>query len=300
MIVPEGPEADRRQSLFDRYYSVGRLRSLAEKAIEPSTFGDLWIGLQQTFALFEDGDSNPLGIPPLNGDLFSTIAVKDLQGTHLYNDVLLAAMQRLSLFEDHRVRQRVNYSALDVEELGSVYESLLDFQPAFTEQPEGMSFELRIGSERKSTGSYYTRPELVRELIESALVPVMQDRLAAAKDSDPAKEKEKKQQAILSMSVCDPGLRLRALSAGSSTEAGTRIGEGANRGRRTHTERISPCRARCNCPLRLRRGREPAGCGLVQAGAVAGRSLDGQAAQFSRPPDQAAETASSVSSIWMC
>jgi hypothetical protein len=177
---------------------------LAEKPIEPSTFGDLWIGLQQTFSLFEDGDSNPLGIPPLNGDLFSAVAVKDLQGTHLYNDVLLAAMQRLSLFEDHRVRQKVNYSALDVEELGSVYESLLDFQPAFNEQPEGIAFELRTGSERKSTGSYYTRPELVRELIESALVPVMQDRLAVAKDSDPAKEKEKKQQAILSMSVCDP------------------------------------------------------------------------------------------------
>lgn len=204
MIVPEGPEADRRHSLYDRYYSVGRLRTLAEKPIESSTFGDLWIGLLQTFKLFEDGDSNPLGIPPLNGDLFSAIAVKDLQGTHLRNDVLLAAMQRLSLFEDQRVRQRVNYSALDVEELGSVYESLLDFQPAFSEQPEGISFELRTGSERKSTGSYYTRPELVRELIESALVPVMQDRLLAAKDTDSAKEKEKKQQAILSMSVCDP------------------------------------------------------------------------------------------------
>jgi hypothetical protein len=204
MIVPEGPEADRRQSLYDRYYSVARLRALAEKPIETSTFGDLWIGLQQTFALFEDGDSNPLGVPPLNGDLFSGVAVKDLQATHLYNDVLLAAMQRLSLFEDHRVRQRVNYSALDVEELGSVYESLLDFQPAFHEQPEGITFELRTGSERKSTGSYYTRPELVRELIESALVPVMQDRIAAVKDSDPAKEREKKQHAILSMSVCDP------------------------------------------------------------------------------------------------
>jgi hypothetical protein len=204
MIVPESPEADRRQRLYESYYSVGRLRTLAEKAIELSTFGDLWMGLQQTFVLFEDGDSNPLGIPPLNGDLFSSTAVKDLQGTHIYNDELLAAVQRLSLFEDHRVRQRVNYSALDVEELGSVYESLLDFQPVITHQPEGMRFELPIGGERKSTGSYYTRPELVRELIESALVPVMQDRLAAAKDSDPAKEKEKKKQAILSMSVCDP------------------------------------------------------------------------------------------------
>ncbi|MGB9195925.1 MAG: hypothetical protein WCB53_03265 [Terriglobales bacterium] len=72
--------------------------------------------------------------------------MKDLHDTRLYNDVLLAAMQRLSLFEDHRVRQRVNYSALDVEELGSVYESLLDFQPAFAEQPNGMIFDLRTGA----------------------------------------------------------------------------------------------------------------------------------------------------------
>jgi hypothetical protein len=204
MIVPEGPEADRRQSLYDRYYSVGRLRALAEKPIERSTFGDLWLGLQQTFVLFEDGESNPLGIPPLNGDLFSAVAVKDLQGTHLYNDVLFSAMGKLSLFEDHRMRQRVNYSALDVEELGSVYESLLDFQPIITEDTEGTRFDLLTGGERKSTGSYYTRPELVRELIESALVPVMRDRLEAAKHSDSSKENEHKQQAILSMSVCDP------------------------------------------------------------------------------------------------
>ena len=204
MIVPEAPDSERRQRLYDAHYSIGRLRNLAEKVVERSSFGDLWLSLQRTFALFENGDSNPLGIPPLNGDLFSALAVRDLQDTHLYNDHLLAAIRRLSLFEENRVLQRVNYGALDVEELGSVYESLLDFQPVFVDEPEGKEFDLRIGSERKSTGSYYTRPELVRELIESALVPVMQDRLAKAKDSDTAKDKEKKQQAILTMSVCDP------------------------------------------------------------------------------------------------
>lgn len=61
-----------------------------------------------------------------------------------------------------------------------------------------MTFTLATGSERKSTGSYYTRPELVRELIESALVPVMEDRLKQAKD------KNGKEQALLSMTVCDP------------------------------------------------------------------------------------------------
>jgi hypothetical protein len=215
MIVPESPDSERRQRLYDTYYGVGRLRNLAEEYIEPSTFCDLWIGLQQTFTLFEDGaDSNPLGIPPLNGALFSDTALPDIRmrfddkgdplGTFLHNADLLKAMYRLSLFEENRVRQRVNYRDLDVEELGSVYESLLDYQPVFVDEPEGTRFDLRAGSERKSTGSYYTRPELVRELIESALVPVMQDRLAAAKDSDPAKQKEKQQQAILSMTVCDP------------------------------------------------------------------------------------------------
>ena len=66
--------------------------------------------------------------------------------------------------------RRINYAALDVEELGSVYESLLDFQPVFVEQNGKTEFRLLTGTERKSTGSYYTPPELVNELIQSALV----------------------------------------------------------------------------------------------------------------------------------
>ena len=42
-----------------------------------------------------------------------------------------------------------------------------------------LTFELIAGGqEKKTTGSYYTRPELVHELIKSALVPVLEDRLA--------------------------------------------------------------------------------------------------------------------------
>ena len=82
-------------------------------------------------------------------------------------------------YRERNVRQRVNYAALDVEELGSVYESLLDFRPVISKESDARKFELGVGSERKMTGSYYTRPELVRELIQSALVPVLEDRLAA-------------------------------------------------------------------------------------------------------------------------
>lgn len=94
--------------------------------------------------------------------------------------------------------RRINYAALDVEELGSVYESLLEFQPVFSESEGKPTFDLLTGTERKSTGSYYTPPELVNELIQSALVPVIQDRLKEAKT--PA-EKEQK---LLALTVCDP------------------------------------------------------------------------------------------------
>jgi hypothetical protein len=111
-------------------------------------------------------------------------------------------------YRKRNLQQRVNYAALNVEELGSVYESLLDFRPMVSKEPEGRQFELGVGSERKTTGSYYTRPELVRELIQSALVPVIENRLAEAekqaKGQSPEAIRNSKSKAILDISVCDP------------------------------------------------------------------------------------------------
>jgi len=209
LIVATGDDAERHQRIYDDFYSVIRLRERAEGIVEQTTFGDLWIGLKQTFSLFSDArDHNPLGIPPLNGELFSYRAIPNLEGTQLHNHDLLKAIRRLSLFREDRILHRINYSALDVEELGSVYESLLDFQPLVEKEPEGPKFELQEGGERKTTGSYYTRPELVRELIQSALVPVIEDRLAEADKQTKGKPEEEvkatKEKAILSIAVCDP------------------------------------------------------------------------------------------------
>ncbi len=92
----------------------------------------------------------------------------------------------------------MNYSALDVEELGSIYESLLDFTPRVLVKNGIYEFKLVTGSDRKTTGSYYTPPELVAQLIKSALEPVMEERLRGL---ETAQEKEK---ALLSLTVCDP------------------------------------------------------------------------------------------------
>ncbi|MGL5131618.1 MAG: DNA methyltransferase, partial [Planktothrix sp.] len=110
--------------------------------------------------------------------------------------------------------RRVKYGALDVEELGSVYESLLEFTPQFIQQQGVYEFLLVIGSDRKTTGSYYTPPELVAQLIKSALEPVIAEKLspllspllrfsAEEKGKEGAKSQQL-EQALLSLKVCDP------------------------------------------------------------------------------------------------
>jgi hypothetical protein len=82
--------------------------------------------------------------------------------------------------KEKQLLRRVNYAALDVEELGSVYESLLDFAPKI--ETQSYQFKLVTGSDRKSTGSYYTPPELVAQLIKTALEPVIEERLKEAEE----------------------------------------------------------------------------------------------------------------------
>ena len=82
LIVSVGENAEQNQNIYDEWYSITRLRDRAAQIIDTSPFGDVWQGLQQTFSLFEYGlDTNALGIPPLNGDLFhQKHAIPDLKG----------------------------------------------------------------------------------------------------------------------------------------------------------------------------------------------------------------------------
>jgi hypothetical protein len=200
-----------RQDVYDRWYSVERLRKRADSRFFEDEHRDLWEGLKRTFRLFEDAaHASQLGLTALDGELFGRFACADLidtkdeAGPKLRNDRLLSAIWHLSTFEDadgrrkSGMRRRVNFAGLDTEELGSVYESLLDYHPDVTIDGERSKFELVAGTERKSTGSYYTRPELVRELIKSALEPVIEDTLAKAATRDD------KERALLSLKICDP------------------------------------------------------------------------------------------------
>jgi len=206
LIFPPGADTT-RQAVYARYYSVTKLRHRAERYFAGDTNGDLWLGLRETFRLFRNNDAaQKLGLAALDGELFSRQACEDLEEAGCTNWALLTAIRRLSTFVDEGtgrgrrrsagLRRRVNYSGLDVEEFGSVYESLLDYHPQVTLDPP--TFDLVAGSERRQTGSYYTPPELVRELIDYALVPVMEEALAKAKTP------QEKEEALLELLVCDP------------------------------------------------------------------------------------------------
>ena len=211
------------QRIYQEYYSLDRLRLLAERPIgNREGFHDVWQGLRVTFLLFDENwRGQALGLSPLNGDLFGSQHLEPLQDWAIDNADLLQAIRYLSLYEQKGQLRRINYAALDVEELGSVYESLLDFYPQVTQQDGIYQFQLVTGSDRKTTGSYYTPPELVGQLIKSALEPVIEERLRGAvqrsgggggvdASSTPLPPYSStppislKEQALLSLKVCDP------------------------------------------------------------------------------------------------
>ncbi len=198
-LLKASADADTRT--YRENYSVERLRRLLHVRAAANDYEDLWLGLQSLFKIFQDEKlAEILNVSPLNGDLFDTGLTRLLEDTRISNRDLLTALWSLAMYQpDGRSSpQRVNYRELDVEELGSVYEGLLDYHPVITERNCQLGFDLVPGTERKDTGSYYTPPELVAELIESALVPVIEDRL------DSARSIEEKKRALLSIKVCDP------------------------------------------------------------------------------------------------
>ncbi|MGH2531279.1 MAG: N-6 DNA methylase [Thermomicrobiales bacterium] len=212
LLLPPGADAEVRER-YQKHYGVGRLRAMAARpGIRETRYADLWHGLLVTFdALQDDNRARALGLKPLGGGLFGQGSCRDVADPHgvsydggrpadlprplISNARLLEAIHGLSYFAQDGRPRRVNYRDMDVEELGSVYESLLDRHPRIEEGPR---FSLQTGTERKSTGSYYTHQGLVRELIGSALEPVLS--AAVARGRTP----EERRQAVLALRVCDP------------------------------------------------------------------------------------------------
>lgn len=200
LLFEEGADP-RKREVYRRHYGVARLRELVEQRRHADRHDDLWRSLEIVFAALRDKASGAaLGLKPLAGGLFGPGSCPDLDGLHLANHRLLDAVRGLTWFTGRgdRLARRVNYRDMDVEELGSVYEGLLELQPVLRTAGDHPAFDLGASGERKLTGSYYTNRGLVHELIVSALDPVIVDALARGRTID-----EKKAN-LLALKVCDP------------------------------------------------------------------------------------------------
>ncbi|MBF0399305.1 MAG: N-6 DNA methylase [Magnetococcales bacterium] len=189
--------------LYREGYALARLRDKALKKRHYDRHSDLWQGLCITFRGLASG-AIPLALPALGG-LFDIDQCPRLDVAEMDNARLLTAIRALSFFQSGQATSRINYRDMGTEELGSVYESLLELHPRIDVEASPWQFgfvgdaaeeKSGTGSERKLTGSYYTPPSLVNELIKSALEPVL-ERAVRDNPTDPVG-------AILNLKVCDP------------------------------------------------------------------------------------------------
>jgi hypothetical protein len=186
-------------NIYIKHYGIEQLRVRALHGAEAGDGGDIWDGFVRLSESLRDEDAvKALGISALGGSLFEIDSCQYLEASICDNAALLEAVRLTTTFPSREggFDRLVNFEAMNVEELGSVYESLLEFRPVV--DLNSRYFQLESGSTRKETGSYYTPESLVNQLIQTALDPVLKERLESA-DTPEAKAR-----AILKMRVIDP------------------------------------------------------------------------------------------------
>ena len=167
--------------------------------------------------LIDRGDP-AIGLPPYNGGLFAAEAAPLLARARLADATIAPLIYDLSHAKTAEGRRFVNYRDMSVQQLGSLYERLLEREPVRDENGEVV---VRLNSyARKDSGSFFTPQELVDLIVERTLKPLAEERLAkfeekAAElksDRRPKAEREAElrkldpAEAVLGLKVLDPAM----------------------------------------------------------------------------------------------
>jgi hypothetical protein len=202
-------------------FALTRLREdIAAKKAGGSDFSDrstlYWSRLETIFRAIGEGDDT-LGIPPYNGGLFEQAEAPILARCKLPDKVLADIIFPLSHEQAEPRPKYINYRDLSVQQLGSIYESLLEFDVV----AEDKAIAIRLNPfARKRSGSYYTPEPLVKLIIERAVGPLVAERLdqfrvkaeELSKSRRPIKERLDElaeldpASRILELKVCDPAM----------------------------------------------------------------------------------------------
>jgi hypothetical protein len=171
----------RARRRYRDFYSIGRLRDLTLHRAGTS-HPDLWqVSQLITRFLGSDTGSPELALPALGSFLWSPESTSDLNDCQVSNRHFLEAVHALAFIRDGNIRRAIDYKNLGAEELGSVYESLLELHPLVNADAGTFELKTAAGHERKTTGSYYTDDSLVQSLLDTSLEPVIAERLQEVK-----------------------------------------------------------------------------------------------------------------------
>ncbi len=147
-----------KDSTYQKGYSLEMLRDLEMVALTTESSRNGYFFSESLWKLFDflhTGShlKNGFQMRPLDSPLFDNDALKHLQGIQFRNKVLQEIVVRLSLSErtKNKGRGRISYSNLGINQLGSVYESLLSYSGFFAREDL-----IEVKSAKDKNGNYGT------------------------------------------------------------------------------------------------------------------------------------------------
>ncbi len=210
-------------SRYDDYGLRKRVRDdIAGRMADGDTYSAIatnyYDRLVNLFKIIDKGDPS-IGLPPYNGGLFASEAAPLLESVRLTDAQIAPMIYDLSHAEDPQGKRRfVNYRDMSVQQLGSIYERLLEREPVRDE--DGKIAVRPNPYARKDSGSFYTPQELVDLIVDRTLKPLAEERLKAFEDRAAAlkidrRPKSKRRadlqqrdpaEAVLDLKVLDPAM----------------------------------------------------------------------------------------------
>ena len=159
-----------------RDHVVHRMQGGGVFSASASTYYD---HLMTLFRQIDEGDES-IGLPPYNGGLFASEAAPLLKTARLTDKIVGDIIYDLSHTETEGTRHFVNYRDMSVQQLGSIYERLLEREPV---RDDNGGVVVRPNSyARKDSGSFFTPQELVDLIVDRTLKPLAEERLKAFED----------------------------------------------------------------------------------------------------------------------